>query len=236
MDKDDQYLLFALSTPMEILNCNNSPSHFSPRMYEGMKFFDLASSWGIENRDELIQTIYRMTDDGHATHLAGFYYRWFRFSPQEWQEFICEELDDRSRIYAQFAAETAMCCGEGGIRAWDYVRMGFLCRVGVLNKWLTEEESLWLQSRVHLRAQHFYSDWVQYYAAYSLGRLYWQAPEDEGLEQLKRFLVRKEYDQAGERMFQELVSQKDSFYATLPWRPLANYPTCPGTLMEISDL
>lgn len=81
--------------------------------------------------------------------------------------------------------------------------MGFLCRVGVLNKWLTQEESLWLQSRVHLRALHFYSGWVQYYAAYSLGRLYWQSPEEDDLKALKIFLARKEYDKAGERMFRD---------------------------------
>lgn len=236
MNKDDQYLLFALSTPMEILNHDCSPSHTSPKMYEGMKFFDLASSWGIENRDELIQTVYRMTDDGHATQLAGFYCNWFRFSPQEWQALICDGLGDKGRAFAQFVAETAMCCGEGGIRAWDYVRMGFLCRVGVLNKWLTQEESLWLQSRVHLRVLHFYSGWVQYYAAYSLGRLYWQSPEGDDLEELRIFLAHKEYDKAGERMFRDLVSQEDSFYATLPWRPLMDYPECPETLKDVSGL
>ncbi len=111
MDKESQYLLFALSSPMEVLNEDCLPSHSSPKMYLGVKRFDLESSWGIENRDELLQTISRRTDDGHATQLEWLY---------------------------------RVCCGEGGIRSWDYVRMGFLCRMGVLNEWLTEEESLLL--------------------------------------------------------------------------------------------
>lgn len=38
MDKEEQYLLFALSTPMEVLNSRAigaKPSHFSPAMYTG---------------------------------------------------------------------------------------------------------------------------------------------------------------------------------------------------------
>lgn len=151
MNKEEQYLLFALSAPMEILNQGCKPAHDSPKMYTGIKEFDLSSSWGINNRDDLIQTIYQMTDDGHANDLAGLYLTWHRSSPEEWKALIAGG-SERGLIYTQFVAQTAMCCGEGGIKAWDYVRMGFLSRVGVLNNWLTEEESLWLQSRVYVRA------------------------------------------------------------------------------------
>lgn len=151
MNKEEQYLLFALSAPMEILNQGCKPAHDSPKMYTGIKEFDLSSSWGINNRDDLIQTIYQMTDDGHANDLAGLYLTWHRSSPEEWKALIAGG-SERGLIYTQFVAQTAMCCGEGGIKAWDYVRMGFLSRVGVLNNWLTEEESLWLQSCVYVRA------------------------------------------------------------------------------------
>lgn len=139
MNKEEQYLLFALSAPMEILNQGCKPAHDSPKMYTGIKEFDLSSSWGINNRDDLIQTIYQMTDDGHANDLAGLYLTWHRSSPEEWKALIAGG-SERGLIYTQFVAQTAMCCGEGGIKAWDYVRMGFLSRVGVLNNWLTEDE------------------------------------------------------------------------------------------------
>lgn len=131
MNKEEQYLLFALSAPMEILNQGCKPAHDSPKMYTGIKEFDLSSSWGINNRDDLIQTIYQMTDDGHANDLAGLYLTWHRSSPEEWKALIAGG-SERGLIYTQFVAQTAMCCGEGGIKAWDYVRMGFLSRVGVL--------------------------------------------------------------------------------------------------------
>ena len=85
MNKEEQYLLFALSAPMEILNQGCKPAHDSPKMYTGIKEFDLSSSWGINNRDDLIQTIYQMTDDGHANDLAGLYLTWHRSSPEEWK-------------------------------------------------------------------------------------------------------------------------------------------------------
>lgn len=235
MDKDEQYLLFALSTPMEVLNSRAigaKPSHFSPVMYTGKKHFDLSSSWGINNREELIQTIYQMTDHGHAANLAALYTNWFTLSPREWREMAARQSEP-GQVYMKFVAETAMCCGSGGIKAWDYVRMGFLCRMGVLNKWLTEEESLWLQSRVYERAHYFYHGWMQYFAAYSLGRLYWQADDNDDISQHLSLL---RYDSSGKRMFNELVSGVDSFYAQLPWRPLTEQPVCPETLKGVSDL
>ncbi|HCP2119530.1 TPA: DUF1266 domain-containing protein, partial [Escherichia coli] len=123
-----------------------------------------------------------------------------------------------------------------GIKAWDYVRMGFLSRVGVLNKWLTEEESLWLQSRVYVRAHHYYHSWMHYFSAYSLGRLYWQSSQCEDNTSLREALTLYKYDSAGSRMFEELAAGSDRFYATLPWQPLTVQSECPVTLKDVSDL
>lgn len=116
--------------------------------------------------------------------------------PEEWKALIAGG-SERGLIYTQFVAQTAMCCGEGGIKAWDYVRMGFLSRVGVLNNWLTEEESLWLQSRVYVRAHHYYHSWMHYFSAYSLGRLYWQSSQCEDNTSLREALTLYKYDSAG---------------------------------------
>lgn len=235
MDTESQYLLFALSSPMEVLNKHCQPSHSAPGMYLGMESFDLASSWDIESREDLIQTIGRMLDNGHATQLAGLYHRWFRLSPMQWRAYT-DELNETGRLYAAYVASTAECCGEGGIKAWDYVRMGFLSRIGVLNKWLTEEESLWIQSRIHVRALHHYSGWLQYFAAYCIGRKYWQAPDDDDLPLLREILIRKEYCQSGNDMFHELIGGGERFYMSLPWRYLAEYPARPATLTGMGDI
>lgn len=58
-----------------------------------------------------------MTDDGHANDLAGLYLTWHRSSPEEWKA-LNAGGSERGLIYTQFVAQTAMCCGEGGIKAW----------------------------------------------------------------------------------------------------------------------
>lgn len=52
-----------------------------------------------------------MIDNGHAARLAGFYHRWFRYSPCEWRDYLAE-LNEQGQAYAQFVASTAECCGE----------------------------------------------------------------------------------------------------------------------------
>ncbi|WP_411904858.1 DUF1266 domain-containing protein, partial [Salmonella enterica] len=109
--------------------------------------------------------------------LAPVFIAWFTSSPRQWRRFTAE-FGQQCQIYARFVAETALCRWRGGIKAWDYVRMGFLCRMGVLNQWLTDEASLWLQSRIYALAYYFYDCWTQDFPAYSLCRLYWQAKGD----------------------------------------------------------
>lgn len=112
----------------------------------------------------------------------------------------------------------------------------FLSRMGVLNNWLSEEESLWIQSRIHLRALRYYRNWRQYFAGYTFGRQYWQSPEDDHLQLLREFLARKEYDDSGNDMFYQLFASDDAYYPTLSWQPLAYYSACPETLKDMSDL
>ena len=107
MNKEEQYLLFALSAPMEILNQGCKPAHDSPKMYTGIKEFELSSSWGINNRDDLIQTIYQMTDDGHANDLAGLYLTWHRSSPEEWKALIAGGSERGGSVTGRCAQQVA---------------------------------------------------------------------------------------------------------------------------------
>ncbi|WP_411899564.1 DUF1266 domain-containing protein, partial [Salmonella enterica] len=129
--------------------------------------------------------------------------------------------------YARFGADTAGCCGEGGSRSWDYVRMGFLCRMGVLNEWVTEEESLWLQSRIQLRALSYYSGWLPYFSAYYTGRLYCQLRNGTNLPVLRETFARKEFDDAGRRRKNKLIAGNDSVDVPLPGRYLPPYTQFP---------
>ncbi len=213
MNKEEQYLLLRFLRPWKYLIRVASPRMTRQNVYRDKRIRSLIIP-GINNRDDLIQTIYQMTDDGHANDLAGLYLTWHRSSPEEWKALIAGG-SERGLIYTQFVAQTAMCCGEGESKP------GIMCgwvlsRVGVLNKWLTEDESLWLQSRVYIRAHHYYHSWMHYFSAYSLGRLYWQSSQCEDNASLREALTLYKYDSAGSRMFEELAAGSDRFYATLP--------------------
>lgn len=139
-------------------------------------------------------------------------------------------------IYTQFVAKPLCAVGKGESKPGIMFEWGF-CHGSVwLNKWLTEEESLWLQSRVYVRAHHYYHSWMHYFSAYSLGRLYWQSSQCEDNTSLREALTLYKYDSAGSRMFEELAAGSDRFYATLPWQPLTVQSECPVTLKDVSDL
>lgn len=144
---------FALSTPMEVLYIGNEPSHTSPAMYTGIPAVDLSDSWGIDNREDLIQTIYRMTDDGHAADLAPFISAGLRYllinganSPHS--------LANRARFMRDLLPKPHYAAGVAALKPGTMCVWGFMPD-GVLNQWLTEEESLWLQSRIYARAYYF---------------------------------------------------------------------------------
>lgn len=122
MDKESQYLLFALSSPMEVLNEDCLPSHSSPKMYLGVKRFDLESSWGIENRDELLQTISRMTVmprnwNGYIAAGLGMRRRSGRSIPTRWTREIAF-MPDSSLIPPCVAAKVVFAVGI--MCGWDF--------------------------------------------------------------------------------------------------------------------
>ena len=93
--------------------------------------------------------------------------------------------------------------------------MGFLSRVGVLNNWLTEEESLWLQRASMYELTITITAGCTIFPPIHLGRLYWQSSQCEDNTSLREALTLYKYDSAGSRMFEELAAGSDRFYATL---------------------
>lgn len=124
MNKEEQYLLLRFLRPWKYLIRVANPRMTRQKCIPKIKEFDLSSSWGINNRDDLIQTIYQMTDDGHANDLAGLYLTWHRSSPEEWKALIAGG-SERGLIYTQFVAQTAMCCGEGESKPGIMFEWGF---------------------------------------------------------------------------------------------------------------
>ncbi|MEH0832980.1 DUF1266 domain-containing protein [Pectobacterium cacticida] len=181
MEPEYQRWLMALSAPMVALNIRCG-AHFDQHTFlDPGETFDLTESWGITSRQELISMINDMTDDGHAERLAYGYHLWHHLPIAEWQRYCAAQPDERQGML-MWITETAALCGEGGIRAWDLGRMGFLSRIGVLRGWFSEKESLWIHTRLADRARYYYRSWENYYAAFLSGRTYWLSLDEEDPE------------------------------------------------------
>lgn len=124
MNKEEQYLLLRFLRPWKYLIRVANPRMTRQNVYRDKRIRSLIIP-GINNRDDLIQTIYQMTDDGHANDLAGLYLTWHRSSPEEWKALIAGG-SERIDLYPIRCANRYMLWGRG-IKARDYVRMGF-CR------------------------------------------------------------------------------------------------------------
>ncbi|WP_097302717.1 DUF1266 domain-containing protein [Pseudomonas chlororaphis] len=228
MDEIQQRWLWSLSAPMVALNPR--AGYDNPAFYPSPESINLQGSWGISDRRQLLGMLEKMTDKGHATHLDDAYRAWQRCLPSEWQALL-ETLEPRERILHEFASRTFGACGPGGILAWDYGRMGFLLRCGLRNQWIDLAESLWLHSRLAVRAQYHYGSWFAYFNGFLAGRAFWgcQGNSDDELAY--------ELDRQGENpnslmIARGLAQNMADCLADLPWHLDLDLPQRPASLEE----
>ena len=216
MDQEYQRWLFTFSAPTAALNLEYGASYFAPDFFPEDSSIDLKESWDITSKQDLIATVIRMVEEGHADELAYPYFLWHQILPDSWQAFVNAQEEPR-QILLEFVAETAGICGSGGIQAWDLSRMGYLCRIGVLNGWFTERESLWFQSRIASRARHYYDSWQQYTNGFLTGRAFWLSLNEER-DRYKRYaLHNKGKLDTNVSVIRNLFTRPDSPYLSVAW-------------------
>lgn len=228
MDEIQQRWLWALSAPMAALNPG---TWYDAPEFCNDKYIDLRDSWGINDRQQLFDMLERMTDQGHATHLEDAYPAWQRCLPSEWLTLL-ESLEPRERILHEFASRTFGSCGPGGILSWDYGRMGFLLRCGVRNRWIEVHESIWLHSRLAVRAQFHYSDWMTYFNGFLVGRAFWSLMSKSD-DELAFELDRQGIFSNNLLIVHGLNQNIPVFLADLPWQMELDVPQRPASLEEL---
>lgn len=230
MDDLQQRWLLALSAPMVAIN--PGADYAEPRFYADGQFIDLRDAWTIENREQLLEMLRRMSDGGHAQNLNDAYWQAQRLLPSQWRELLYG-LTEEERVNYQYAAQTLGECGPGGIRAWDLGRMGFLLRIGLLNDWINESENLWLQARLAVRARHYYDSWASYLAGFQIGRAYWKCLGNAVAERAL-YISRMGSDPAMLTMQRELDMHFSAPLRELPWELALELPEKPLSLEEFT--
>lgn len=219
--------LYALSAPMVMLNKKNGAIFTSPYVFPDDTFIDLSENWEINSRETFLKQIFDLVDDGPAQFISQLYFKYSRFSEIEWLKY-CEEQTDIQKIILKYVEQTFPACGVAGIRSWDYVRAAYLIRIGTTNKYVTEQEALWILNRISLRARCFYESWQHYHIGWFIGHRYRQTWGIEDLEQLHCQLTRT----SQRHVMAELYTDKTLPYNLLPWFINIEELEKPTSLME----
>ncbi len=173
-------------------------------MYTGIKLILIIP--GINNRDDLIQTIYQMTDDGHANDLAGLYLMASLF-PEEWKalmlvarrrvdlypircpnRYVLWRRGIKARLCSNGVSVTGRCAQQLADGRREF--MAAIARLCTSSPLLSQLDALFF--RLFVRTS------------------YWQSSQCEDNTSLREALTLYKYDSAGSRMFGR-AGEKRSF-------------------------
>lgn len=236
LTEEQRQWLFGLSSPMVAINVDAEASYLEPAMWPDHKtseFLALEDSWGISNRDDLLSTVAQMTDDGHATSIPTDYWRWPQQTPSERARARACPDPEPQHLLETFVDRTAVLTGQGGIRAWDLARMGFLLRSGYFLSYLDEAEMLHLHLQLALRARYWYQSWDQYLAGFLCGRLLWRTLNCDSADEVAELLLGNAAQEWLEPLFRELNTAFTNPANSLPWDLELPHSERPDSLPEM---
>lgn len=232
IDDSARRWLLALSAPMVAINAGPGADYDCDKFYPFDTSVDLSESWGIDSREQLFEMILRMIDNGHADDLAHYIRLWHRLSLTEWHNYAAHQTP-AVQVLLALVADSAVMCGDGGIRAWDLARMGFLCRIGLLNGWITPEENFWLHSRLAVRARYYYTSWQRYNAGFIIGRLYWQSLNASEADARRYAFSIDAGSTTNIELMRQLYTHPESPMPQLPWHITMIEMDKPASLPEM---
>ncbi|MDR1247296.1 MAG: DUF1266 domain-containing protein [Clostridiales Family XIII bacterium] len=132
----------------------------------------LSSSWGSDSREDLIATIYAMTDDGHNASFETDAALAKSFTAQEMRE-ILAEASDVDRYMWPYVIALDKKWGEKGIKAWDWFRMMHLISWGYMAGYLELDECYLLAEPIAQRLRSTFGSWDEATENYLDGYAYW---------------------------------------------------------------
>ena len=225
---------YNLSLPFSYLFRNHEDKNQRPDFYsESIPLEEAFKGWDIHDRESLLYTIETMTENGHAEYSNVPYAIYARGLPSEWQSHKAEDKPVFFQFIDDMVESTGHLVQSGGIRAWDYSRMSYLARVGFSQRLISLDELLWIHYELGLRAQYFFSNWVQFFTSHFVGWHYWQSNNDqsETLEDFQLSFIQVNLSIYQEQ-FQKVLTDPDS--KDLTWAQYLEPVPKPESMVEIS--
>ena len=145
--------------------------------YEWARYI-LEDSWGVTDRESLIQTVCSMTDSGHNADFQSDVAMIEGMSAVEYREVLknAEGMDAYMFPYTKRLGEK---WGDRGILCWDLFRMSNLVQWGYAAGYLTYPEALALLEPAAALVQENFKSWDEAFENYLDGYNWW-AREDVG--------------------------------------------------------
>lgn len=140
---------------------------------DGVRHF-VKRDWGIESRDELLDMLQWLKDEGHNQSYLETQAFMSSLSEESMNAYINASPDNNQLAKRKIVKNYRHVLGKGGISAWDYGRYASLCQWGVIVEWLEEDECWEKLFSIARKAQQEYLDWYDYGVSYIAGRLYWR--------------------------------------------------------------
>ncbi|MBI3899007.1 MAG: DUF1266 domain-containing protein [Gammaproteobacteria bacterium] len=129
--------------------------------------------WGIETKQELLDMLVWLRNDGHNESYRRMSQYWNRFSEPQFMHELRRVQDEKLQRQIWLCYLHRSVLRRVGIAAWDYGRHVYLCRWGYYTDLLTETETWEQIEPVANDAQKIFDSWEQYGISYVVGRLYW---------------------------------------------------------------
>lgn len=225
---------YNLSLPFSYLFIDHENGNTKPEFYStDVSLEEAFKGWDINDRESLLLTIERMTDNGHAGISNLPYAIFSRGLPSEWQAHKAEEKTSFMQFIDDMVETTGHLVQSGGIRAWDYSRMSLLARAGYNTKLITYDELLWIHYELALRTQYFFSNWPQYFSSHFIGWHYWLF-NGEGMESLEDWQLSfiQQNSPIYQEQFQKVMADPDC--KNLPWALYLETVEKPESMVEIN--
>ena len=145
--------------------------------YEWARYI-LENSWGITGREDLIETVDRMTVGGHNADFQFYVAMINTMSAAEYRELLknAEGMDAYMFPYTKRLGEK---WGDRGILCWDLFRMSNLVQWGYVAGYVTYPEALALLEPAATLVQKNFKNWNEAFENYLDGYNWW-AREDVG--------------------------------------------------------
>lgn len=136
----------------------------------------LEESWSVENREELLDMLEYLSEEGHRARYAAY------CKAKNAEALFDDDMDEEEKAGVTrgflFADRFKKSKKENDLLGWDLGRYALLVRFGFYVGWFSEEEASSMLISVAKRLSEVYGSWKEFGNSYKFGGAFWKVMGD----------------------------------------------------------